>query len=142
MPRNNRRNNQNNNRREANLPQITFDYENNPQLFGEVAQRWAEQLENESNQQVNKSSQIRQFYDRVIELYEKSINIEDAEYKRKIYPFVVMLNSKVAYAKTRNKVSDTFVRMISRCVAQANSKKGIETFKLFFEAVIGFYPKR
>jgi len=53
-----------------------------------------------------------------------------------------MLNSKVAYAKTRKKVSDTFVKMINSCVTQANTKERLEIFKLFFEAVIGFYPKR
>jgi len=128
---------------QANLPKIDFDYEKNPQLFGTTAQKWAEKLETESKHQINKSSQIRQFYDKVLELYEKSQNVEnDDEYKRKVYPFVIMLNSKAAYAKTRGKVSETFVKMINSCVEQTNSKKGMETFKLFFEAVIGFYPKK
>jgi len=131
-----------NTQKQVNLPNIDFDYEKNPQLFGNVAKEWAKQLGNESTQQINKSSQIRQFYDKVIELYEKSINIPENEYKKKIYPFVIMLNSKVAYAKTRKKVSDTFVKMINSCVTQANTKERLEIFKLFFEAVIGFYPKR
>jgi CRISPR type III-A-associated protein Csm2 len=125
------------------LPKIDFNYENNPQLFGETAKKWAKKLESESSNQKNKSSQIRRFYDKVLELYEKSQNIEkDEEYKKQVYPFVVMLNSKAEYAKTRGKVSHTFVKMINSCVEQAKSKKEIETFKLFFEAVIGFYPKK
>ena len=134
--------NRNNNNNQINLPKINFDYEKNPQLFGEVAEKWAKQLEKESNKQVNKSSQIRQFYDKLLSLYEKSQNINDGEYSKKMFPFVVMLNSKVAYAKTRKKVSDTFVKMINSCVEQSTSKKNLETFKLFFEAIIGFYPKK
>ncbi|GAB6044538.1 hypothetical protein JCM11957_01360 [Caminibacter profundus] len=130
------------NQKQDKLPEINFDYETNPQLFGDVAKSWAEQLGKESTQQINKSSQIRQFYDKVIELYEKSVNISESEYKQKVYPFVIMLNSKVAYAKTRKKISDTFVKMINNCVAQSNTKEKLEIFKLFFEAVIGFYPKR
>ena len=134
--------NKDNHNNQKNLPKINFDYEKNPQLFGKVAEEWAKQLESESRKEVNKSSQIRQFYDKLLSLYEKSQNIEDNEYSKKVYPFVVMLKSKVAYAKTRKKVSNTFEQMINSCIDQSVSKKNLETFKLFFEAVIGFYPKK
>lgn len=124
------------------LPPIDFSSNKKAELFGTVAKAWSEKLNKESGKLVNKSSQIRQFYDKVLKLYEKSLNANDEEYKVKIYPFVVMLKSKAAYAKTRKKVSDTFVKMINTCVEKSQTRSDFETFKYFFEAVIGFYPKR
>lgn len=39
--------------------------------------------------------------------------------EKKFFPFVIMLNSKVAYAKTRSLVSETFVKMMNQCVEKA-----------------------
>lgn len=126
---------------------ILLDYEMQPQLFGEVAQKWSQRLEEEKNQargNINKINQIRGFYDKVLELNEKAQNASsDEQYKKEVYPFVVMLNSKVAYAKSRDLISDTFVKMINQCVEKSStSRKMMNNFKLFFEAMIGFYPKK
>lgn len=123
---------------------ILLDYEVQPQLFGEVAQKWSQRLEQEKSQTKNKINQIRGFYDKVMELNEKSQNcLSDEQYKKEVYPFVVMLNSKVAYAKSRDLISDTFVKMINQCVEKSStSRKMMNNFKLFFEAMIGFYPKK
>ena len=112
---------------------IELDYKKDPELFNKTAEKWAKEIGKDV-----KNTQIRKFYDKVLELYERSQKEDFSE----ILPFVKMLNSKVAYAKTRKKVSDTFVKMINSCVTQANTKERLEIFKLFFEAVIGFYPKR
>jgi len=52
-----------------------------------------------------------------------------------------MLNSKVAYALNRSpKVANyEFKEMMESCINQVNTKKDLEVFKYFFEAVIGFY---
>ena len=81
-----------------------------------------------------KATQMRAFYDYVIELEQKS-NTEDFS---EILPFVKMLNSKAAYSKTRGYASDEFVKMINICVNQVKEKENLRVFKLFFEAVIGF----
>ena len=52
-----------------------------------------------------------------------------------------MLNSKVAYSKSRGHSSDEFVLMMQDCIKQVDSKEKLEIFKLFFEAVIGFSKK-
>ena len=144
-----RNNNRQNHHQEAKVEvqEILLDYELQSQLFGDIAQNWAKKIEKEkkeSKDKLNKSSQIRRFYDVVLELNEKAQNkSSDEEYKKEVYPFVVMLNSKVAYAKSRDLVSDSFVKMINQCVTKSSdSRKKMNNFKLFFEALIGFYPKK
>lgn len=124
------------------LPEITLDYKSQEQLFGNVAKQWSEQLEKESDRTSNKINQIRSFYDKVMELNEKAQNMTDETYKKEVFPFVIMLNSKVAYTKTRSLVSGTFVKMMNQCVEKAITVEKMNNFKLFFEAVIGFYPKK
>ncbi|WP_418186827.1 type III-A CRISPR-associated protein Csm2 [Aliarcobacter lanthieri] len=143
------RNNQNNkkafdkDRPQLELPKkIVLDYEKDIQLFGDTAEKWAKKLNADSTRTSNKINQIRSFYDKVLELNEKAQNKSDEDYKKEVYPFIIMLNSKVAYAKTRDLVSDSFVKMINYCVEEANSVKAMNNFKLFFEALIGFYPKK
>ncbi len=128
------------------LPKISLDYGQQVQLFGDVAKEWSQRLEyekQESKTAKNKSTQIRRFYDAVLELNEKAQNLaSDEQYQKEVYPFVIMLRSKVAYAKSRDLVSDIFVKMINQCVSESSSIKRMNNFKLFFEAVIGFYPKK
>lgn len=141
----NNRNSGNNSRHDKRYeaPQITLDYEVQTQLFGEVAQKWSEKLAQEKTHTKNTIHQIRGFYDKVMELNVNTQNtIDDEQYIKEVYPFVIMLNSKVAYAKSRDLVSDTFVKMINQCVQESTSVKKMANFKLFFEAFIGFYPKK
>lgn len=141
----NSNNNQNRNSYEqaVELPKITLDYEVQEQLFGNIAKLWSEQLEKESDRTSNKINQIRSFYDKIMELNEKAQNmLSDEQYKKEVFPFVIMLNSKVAYAKTRSLVSTSFVSMMNQCIEKSNSISKMNNFKLFFEAVIGFYPKK
>jgi len=115
--------------------------DDNQELFGDIAKNLAEKIAKEGNSQTNKSTQIRKFYDAVLKLNQKAQNIRESEYKTKVYPFVVMLKSKVAHARARKLVSETFEKMINICVVQANTKEKMKLFKLFFEAFIGFYKK-
>jgi len=108
-----------------------------PELFDSVAKEWAEKIANGRPQM--KKNQIRNFYDKVLELYEKSQYSENFE--EDVLPFVKMLNSKVAYALNRSpKVANNeFKEMMESCIRQVNNQKDLEVFKYFFEAVIGFY---
>lgn len=110
------------------LPLIVLDYKKDPNLFDVTAKTVAEKISG------TKATQMRAFYDYVIELEQKS-NTEDFS---EILPFVKMLNSKAAYSKTRGYASDEFVKMINICVNQVKEKENLRVFKLFFEAVIGF----
>ena len=129
-----RQNNQNN--------RIVLDLsEENAELFGDIAKNLADEIAAEGRGQTNKGTQIRKFYDAVLKLNQKAQNVRENEYKAKVYPFVVMLKSKVAHAKARKLVSSKFEKMINECVVQAKTKEKMEIFKLFFEAFIGFYKK-
>jgi len=117
---------------------IELDYKKDPELFDKTAQEWAEKIG--AGKGGVQNTQIRKFYDKVLELYERS-KIETFE---EILPFVKMLNSKVAYASQRSSgggklVNRAFVEMMQTCINQINSPKELENFKLFFEAVIGFH---
>jgi len=63
-----------------------------------------------------------------------------------VYPFIKMLNSKVAYGRSRRVVSDEFVEMMEMCISQikldGRGEQTFNNFKLFFEAVLGFFKGR
>ena len=101
------------------------------ELFNEVAKSWAKKIK--SNKMT--STQLRNYYDKVLELYEEA-QINDFD---EVLPFVKMLNSKVSYGVGRGVVSEEFERMMNICINQIETKKDLEIFKYFFEAVLGFY---
>ena len=114
---------------------IELDYKKDPELFNKTAEKWAKEIGKDV-----KNTQIRKFYDKVLEFYEKSQKEDFSE----ILPFIKMLNSKVAYASQRSSgggklVNEAFVKMMKECINQINSKEKLENFKLFFEAVLGFH---
>ena len=115
---------------------ILLDYSKDVELFSKTAQEWAQKVSK------TKSTQMRNFYDYVLKLQEKSSFKEENAFRAEILPFVKMLNSKVAYANSRKVASNEFVEMINDCVSQVNTQKSLETFKLFFEAVLGFSKKQ
>ncbi len=84
-----------------------------------------------------KSTQMRKFYDYVLDQNDRA----KSEPFENVLPFVRMLNSKAAYAKSRGHINDVFVEMLKKCIEQVKTQKDLETFKLFFEAVIGFSKK-
>ena len=106
---------------------------NDSELFNETAKYWAEKISR------TKKTQARNFYDKILQLQEE-IKQKDFE---SVYPFIKMLNSKVAYGVSRRVVSSEFEEMMQKCLAQiSNDKKGeqiFNNFKLFFEAVLGFF---
>ena len=125
------------------MKKIVLDYKKDPELFNKTAQEWAKLIEShecvdekgKKKWKRTKKSQIRNFYDKVLQYYDKS-KTKDWE---DIVPFIKMLNSKVAYAETRDVVNCAFVDMMNQCVAQVDSKNKLEVYKLFFESVLGFY---
>jgi len=102
-------------------------------LFDTVASEWAEAINR------TKKTQARNFYDQILILEE---NIKKNDFAS-VYPFIKMLNSKVAYGVNRKVVSPEFQDMMTQCLNQiTNDEKGeqkFKHFKLFFEAVLGFF---
>lgn len=124
---------------------IELDYKKDKELFNKTASNWAEKIGTGKGGVQN--TQMRKFYDQVLDLFQKSKNMTDEEFESDLLPFVKMLNSKVAYASTRNSgggkiINKEFVDMMNSCINQVNNKKDLSTFKLFFEAVIGFHKGR
>ncbi|SFV69020.1 CRISPR-associated protein, Csm2 family [hydrothermal vent metagenome] len=121
---------------------IELDYTKDVELFNKTAFSWAKKIGTGRGGVQN--TQMRKFYDQVLNLYQKAKPMNDEEFQSDLLPFVKMLNSKVAYASTRSSgggkiVNSEFVNMMSSCINQVSTKKDLNTFKLFFEAVIGFH---
>jgi CRISPR-associated protein Csm2 len=135
---NNNRNNQNYKgggnknfppRQQVELPDLVLDYKKDPALFDTTASTWAKLIDR------TKKTQARNFYEKVLELEAKSQN----EAWENVLPFVKMLNSKVAYGVSRKVVSFEFEKMMNRAIMQINTPEDLRVFKLFFEAVLGFF---
>ena len=109
---------------------------NDSELFNETAKYWAQKIDR------TKKTQARNFYDKILQLQDE---IKQNSFES-VYPFIKMLNSKVAYGVSRRVVSYEFQEMMESCISQiTNDKRGeqiFENFKLFFEAVLGFFKGR
>lgn len=122
---------------------IDLDYEKkgdiirikDDKLFDTVASEWAEAIAR------TKKTQARNFYDQILVL-EENLKKNGNDFAS-VYPFIKMLNSKVAYGVNRRVVSPEFQDMMKQCLDQiTNDEKGeqkFKHFKLFFEAVLGFF---
>ncbi len=108
-----------------------------PELFNKEAEEFAKSFINrEQRGEMNKATQIRRFYDEPVSWQER-VNGNDAEFK-KYEAFIKMLNAKVAYAKGRRLVDDTFEKWFRDCIAATTNAHALNNFRLHFEAVLGF----
>jgi len=109
-----------------------------PKLFSEVAERCAEEIHKSGGKNSNKRTQLRKFYDEIIELNNRvKRNPDDWS---NILALVNMVIAKVVYAKGRNNlVSDDFVKLMKNCIAQVEYPEDLDVFAHFFEAFMGFY---
>jgi CRISPR-associated protein Csm2 len=109
-------------------------------LFGEEAKRVA-QLLNDGYGADIKTTQFRQFYEKILELNEKAQGLKESEFKVKVLPFVKLLNSKVQYSKSRRHCGERFEKMMDKSIKAVNSDIELQNFKYFMEALIGYMPK-
>lgn len=116
-------------KQQVELPDLVLDYRKDPALFDTTASTWAKLIDR------TKKTQARNFYEKVLELEAKATN----ESWENVLPFVKMLNSKVAYGVSRKVVSFEFEKMMNKAIAQVNTPEDLRVFKLFFEAVLGFF---
>ncbi|NGZ06563.1 MAG: type III-A CRISPR-associated protein Csm2 [Magnetococcales bacterium] len=120
-----------------------FDFKNPvPDLFDAQAQQVATRLSQE--QRTNKPSQIRRFYDEIC-MWNERVNEDPKPEDRfkELLPFIRMLNAKAAYANGRNPqlVDKYFVDLMRGCLKEVNDPDSMKHFKLFMEAVMGFYKQ-
>ena len=131
---------------------IELDYKKDKELFNKTAQKWAEKIfedkeyiEKEKRGRVEKNfkkepiktTQMRKFYEQILERYNE-VKIEKKTFDD-VLPFIKMINSKVEYAYSRELVNKSFRKMMTTSIEQIEDETKLENFKLFFEAVIGFY---
>ena len=107
-----------------------------PTLFSKRAEELAKKIGGE-DRNANKSTQLRRYYDEIVRLSTQA-KVNDADMNM-ILPQVHMLVAKVAYAKGRKLVTDSFVEMMQSGIGQINDKEDLLVFTNFLESFIGFY---
>ena len=116
---------------------INFDLKPSEELFTKKARELAEEIYGPDTEPLTNKNQIRNFYDKLLK-YHDEVFLEKKDFNE-IKPFVKMLISKVEYAKGRKVAKGEFVDFIKNGVARINTKEDLKSFKLLFEAVIGFF---
>jgi CRISPR-associated protein Csm2 len=122
------------------------------EMFGDKAQNIADELnkdyiykynkklgKEEKKEQKTSITQFRKFYERVLELLSKATE-KDFDIKTK--PFIKMLNSKVAYARSRENIGENFVALMNQSIDKVNSYEELKNFKYLLESIIGYMPKK
>ncbi len=109
----------------------------NADLFDSVARETAKTLAD--NKKSNKPTQLRKFYDEIV-MWENRVMMHPDKFQDYL-PFIRMLNAKTAYAKGRNLVDKNFLDLLSHCLQQVIDPAAMRNFKLFMEAMMGFYKQ-
>lgn len=122
---------------QLNLAGIDFK-EIKPDLFDTIADQTAVTL-SKSGKECNKPTQLRRFFDDVV-MWEEKIR-QNPERFNEYLPFIRMINAKAAYSQGRNNVDTNFQKLMAHCLGMVDSEKEMKIFKLFFEAVMGFYKQ-
>ena len=106
-------------------------------LFDVVAKQVAKTLADQKN---NKPTQLRRFYDEIC-MWSERVEANEEKFGE-FLPFIRMLNAKAAYAQGRQLVDPNFVKLMRDGLAQVKDAKTMKYFKLFMEAVMGFYKEQ
>ena len=108
-----------------------------PTLFSTQAEEFARQINQEASRSTNKGTQLRKFFDEILRLNTLA-QARDADWNL-ILPQVHMLIAKVAYARGRNLVSQSFVDHVRQGITQVETPEDLKVFCNHMEAFMGFY---
>ncbi len=123
-----------------------------PYLFSKTADQLAKKIHEDgletywdkknnckkSREKNNSSTQLRRFFDELTRLNIKAQSGDEPW--ELIMPQVHMMVAKVAYAKGRGLVTDSFVSLFGDTIRdQVQDRDDLYTFTSFFESFIGFY---
>jgi len=112
-------------------------------LFADIAREKACAIAQAGAGRKNKSTQLRRFYDELVMWHEKVAFEQSADKKRGKYrelaPYVKMMKAKVAYARGRDHVDESFEKLFAHVITQIDSPETLQHAKLFMEAFMGFY---
>lgn len=115
---------------------IRFGDRLDPRLFADIAEAKASAVAG-GGKEVNKSSQLRRFYDELV-MWQEKVGSSDGRFAE-LQPYIFMLKAKVAYAKGRGHVDANFEALLRRVVDQCTSAETLRQAKLFLEAFMAFY---
>lgn len=113
-------------------------------IFSEVAKEAADFISpsiERGRTDVNKSTQLRKFYDELMMWHDKVLFAKDQDRQAayvQVAPFIQMLKAKAAYSLGRKYVNENFVKVFNQIISQINSPDTLKHAKLFFEAVLAF----
>jgi CRISPR-associated protein Csm2 len=118
------------------LSAIVFATKPASNMFSEVAEAAAETV-SKAGRDLNKSSQLRRFYDELV-MWQEKVGNDDARFGD-CEPYIRMLKAKAAYAKGRNHVDANFRALFDRIIDQSSNAATLRQAKLFFEAFMAYY---
>lgn len=115
----------------------------NPYLFSDVAFNWAKKIstDGQSKRGKNKISQIRKFYDAILNLDNSLHSMEGDvnENFKKLLPYLKILRPLAFYSLGRDHITPLFKDFIEECLENVKDYKDFKVLKTFFEAFMGYY---
>ena len=116
---------------------IKFGKNKSANIFSDIADEYAKSIR--TNNEYNKTTQIRKFYDELAMWNDKVQQAKDKNAKfAELLPFIKMLKAKVAYAKGRKHIDEHFVNVFNKVIDEINDIETLRDAKLFMEAFIGY----
>jgi CRISPR type III-A-associated protein Csm2 len=106
------------------------------ELLVKEAEKWANQMD----EQKVSYTQLRKFYSEALAL--KSKMGKEKKQFEEIEALIGMMISKAHYAMVRDKKNQELYRFINSCITSVHSEQDYNDFVIFFEAVLGFYPRK
>lgn len=120
--------------------QIKFGENLPDDIFSTIAEKSAKQIKDTADKKSNKNTQLRKFYDELSMWNDKVQHSSNGKNKAyaDLVPFIKMLKAKAAYARSRTRVNDEFIKIFNKCIDEINSPETLNQAKLFMEAVIAY----
>lgn len=118
------------------LDGIVFGTRPAPDLFSDQAERAAAHV-SRAGKEMNKTSQLRRFYDELV-MWQEKVGTDESKFED-CEPYIRMLKAKSAYAKGRKHVDANFRALFDRMIDQSTNAATLRQAKLFFEAFMAYY---
>lgn len=117
-----------------------------PDLFSEVANLKAKEISDDGKDESgkeknNNSSQIRKFYDEIMNFKVQLNSKHDATAFAQKLPYIKMLNAKFSYSYGRGYISSKCFYFFKDRITEIKDYDDFTAFADFFEAFMGFYKQ-
>jgi CRISPR-associated protein Csm2 len=106
------------------------------QLFSNCAEDAAKAVA-DPRAQLNKSTQLRRFYDELV-MWQEKVGSDQTKFTD-CEPYIRMLKAKAAYAMGRQHVDERFRSTFNRLIDESKDPATLRQAKLFFEAFMAYY---